>query len=152
MTKQKFIIFTIIASITYFPNFSMTIQKEKKTEEYNKIENVKSDFLPLDIEEKRLISNGNKLIFAIEKYFSEKDDYPPSLESLVPDYIAEIPKTGFKRFYLLSPKTEEAVFRYSFSSVKENPEFAGYTISVRYGMFDEWHYSSKTKLWEWENH
>ncbi len=124
--------------------------KANSSEEYSEITNVKSDFLPLSQSEKSLISNGNKIISAIEKYYSEAGNYPESLETLVPDYIYEIPKTNYKRTHLL--KIENAVYQYSLVFIKDAPELTEFYISVRYGTFDEWYYSSRTKLWEWENH
>ena len=60
----------IIFFYTCFPNFSSQNLKTEITEEYDEITNVKSDFLPLGTDEKRLISNGNKIIAAVEKYLS----------------------------------------------------------------------------------
>ena len=131
------------------PNFSVANSRNEITEEYGEITNISPEFLPLGNDEKKLISNGNKIVSAIENYFHENGNYPATLEILVPDYIGEIPKTGYKRTYLFSLKIEEAVYDYSVISVKGNQEFS---ISVRYGMFDEWYYSSEKKIWEWENH
>ncbi len=147
------IIFAVWIMLVLFysavPNFSVADSRGGMAEADGEITNVASDFLPLGDGEKRLILNGNKIVSAVEKYFRENGDYPSSLEILVPDYIDEIPKTGYKRTYLFSLKIEEAVYDYSVISVKGNQEFS---ISVRYGMFDEWYYSSEKKIWEWANH
>ncbi len=135
-----------------FPSFSVMDFRSESIDSYDEITNVAPDFLPLGNDEAKLISNGNKIISAVEKYFHENGEYPSSLKILVPDYISGIPKTGYKRTYLLSLRIEEAVYEYSVIFVKDNPKFSGFSIGVRYGMFDEWYYSSSRKLWEWANH
>ena len=150
------IVFSAWIAIVFFypivPGFPVADSRNETAESYGEITNVAPDFLPLGNDEAKLISNGNKIVSAIEKYFHENGAYPSSLEILVPDYISEIPKTGYKRTYLLSLKTEEAVYDYSVIFVKDDPISSEFSISVRYGMFDEWYYSSRSKVWEWANH
>ena len=134
------------------PNFSVANSRNEITEKYSEITNVSPDFLPLGDDEKKLISNGNKLVSAIENYFHENGNYPATLEILVPDYIGEIPKTGYKRTYLFSLKIEDSIYDYSVIFAKNDPKFSEFSISVRYSMFDEWFYSSRKKNWEWINH
>ena len=130
------------------PNLVSSKFENVQAEEYPEITNVAPKSRRLSNDEKRLIANGNKILAAIEKYLSENGDYPTTLKSLVPDYIEEIPKTGYTRSYLFSFKIEEAAYRYHATLIKERPQFAGFYISVRYGMFDEWSYSSYEKVWE----
>ncbi len=143
---------TLIFVYSILPSFSLANSSTEIEESYEEISNVAPNFLPLGNSEKKLISNGNKIVSAIEKYFHENGDYPSSLEILVPDYIDKIPKTGYTRTYLFSLKIEESIYDYSATFVKDDPKFSGFSISVRYGMFDEWYFSSRTRVWEWTNH
>ena len=118
-------------------SFSLANSSTEIEEPHEEISNVAPNFLPLGNSEKKLISNGNKIVSAIEKYFHENGDYPSSLEILVPDYIDEIPKTGYTRTYLFSLKIEESIYDYSATFVKDDPKFSGFSIGVCYGMFDE---------------
>ena len=118
---------------------------EQSAAQIPEITNVAPEFLPLGNSEKKLLANGNKIIFAVEKFATENGHFPKTLDDLVPKYLQEIPKTDWKRRYLLSFKVEDAVFSYS----RDDTHFF---ISVRYDFFDEWYYNSKTKLWQWANH
>ena len=118
---------------------------EQSAAQIPEITNVAPEFLPLGNSEKKLLANGNKIIFAVKKFATENGHFPKTLDDLVPKYLQEIPKTDWKRRYLLSFKVEDAVFSYS----RDDTHFF---ISVRYDFFDEWYYNSKTKLWQWANH
>ena len=111
----------------------------------SEIKNVAKEFLPLGKCEEKLIMNGNKIIDAVDLYFSKNNKFPDALNDLVPDYISEIPKTGMKQLELFKLKIGDAAFDY----YNDGNYFS---IKVRYDIFDEWYYNSQKKLWQWANH
>lgn len=137
-----------LAILFLFTSCTKNVQSRELVQSQQKIEitNVAPEFLPLGEHEKVLLEKGNKIVSALEAYRAEKGGLPESLDDLVPQYLSEIPKTGMKRRYLLSFKVDDAAFQYG-HHVGNN-----FSVSVRYGLFDEWYYESWRGLWKWANH
>jgi len=55
------------------------------------------------------IERGNQIIAAIEAYYQVEGEYAPSLNSLVPDYLAEIPVTITGQHFFYRPFGDESV-------------------------------------------
>ena len=49
-----------------------------------------------DADIKRIASQGNTVVYAINKYYKTNGTYPNSIQELVPNYLEAMPNTGFE--------------------------------------------------------
>jgi hypothetical protein len=82
----------------------------------------------------RLFERGNIIIEALAEYNKDHGDYPEELNELVPDYLSEIPSTGWARS-----------LDYSYS--RDGKVSHHYALTV-YLVPDRWVYSRR-HLWYW---
>ncbi len=80
--------------------------------------------------------NAAPIITALEKYKDDRGLYPPSIESLVPQYIAELPRPG-----ILGASSYEYEFPCRYPAAEEGM----YKLFVRFGLEDSYYFLSNEK-------
>ena len=70
-----------------------------------------------DIEMQKIVSKGDVVVAAIKSYYQDKDEYPNSLDQLIPSYLKDIPKleetsSGF--YYMKIPDKHADEYYYGF--------------------------------------
>ena len=93
------------------------------------------------IYEMKTVSSGNRIINALEDYYSSNGKYPEKLECLVPIYIKKIPRTSFRKlligFYI--------PFDYRYDEKRNE-----FYLTCRYWFFLELYYHTDNKKWKIE--
>ncbi|HAX61875.1 MAG TPA: hypothetical protein DCX95_04890 [Elusimicrobia bacterium] len=59
--------------------------------------NVKINHIYFENKIEKVMENGNIIISALEKYYSDNKNYPEELSELIPEYLTKIPKAGIEK-------------------------------------------------------
>ncbi|MBQ9537784.1 MAG: hypothetical protein IJU95_00810 [Treponema sp.] len=89
-------------------------------------------------DDKIALVNGQRIINAIEKFYSENNFYPDTLEQLVPEYLEKIPETEFSGIF------EGREFHYD-----KDDSNRWYNLKF-FGFFTKFYWHNARRFWEYD--